>query len=54
MGQTTRAPAFRVVTRQDFSDVAHRLEVEHPLLVRAAQPASSSSPRNTVTANAFA
>ena len=29
---------FEIVTREDFSDVTYLLEVEHPMLARAARP----------------
>lgn len=34
----SEASSFRIVTRQDFSDVTYLLEIEHPLMARAAQP----------------
>jgi NAD(P)H-flavin reductase len=32
------ARAFRIVTREDFSDTTYLLEIEHPQMARAAQP----------------
>lgn len=34
----TAAPAFEIVTREDFSDVTFLLEVRHPLMAKAAKP----------------
>lgn len=31
-------PRFKIVRREDFSDVTYLLEVEHPMMARAAQP----------------
>ena len=31
-------PRFPIVAREDFSDVTFSVEVEHPLMARAAQP----------------
>ena len=33
-----RVAGYEVVTRQDFSDVTFLLEVQHPLLAKAARP----------------
>ncbi|MFZ5539822.1 MAG: sulfide/dihydroorotate dehydrogenase-like FAD/NAD-binding protein [Pseudomonadota bacterium] len=38
MQQTTPNGEHRIVARQDFSDVTYLLEVEHPLMARAAKP----------------
>jgi NAD(P)H-flavin reductase len=38
MPHTPSAGEYRIVTRQDFSDVTYLLEVEHPMMARAAQP----------------
>lgn len=32
------APRFKIVRREDFSDVTYLLEVEHPMMARAARP----------------
>jgi len=38
MQQTTPNGEHRIVARQDFSDVTYLLEVEHPMMARAAKP----------------
>jgi NAD(P)H-flavin reductase len=38
MTQTYAASDFRIAAREDYSGVTYMLEVEHPLLARAAQP----------------
>ncbi|MBI4203649.1 MAG: sulfide/dihydroorotate dehydrogenase-like FAD/NAD-binding protein, partial [Betaproteobacteria bacterium] len=30
--------AFKIVAREDFSDVTYLLEIQHPLMARAARP----------------
>lgn len=35
---SSSTPPFRVVTREDYSDVTYMLEVEHPMMARAARP----------------
>ena len=34
---TRSAPSYRIVARQDFSDVTYLLEIEHPAMARAAR-----------------
>jgi NAD(P)H-flavin reductase len=38
MAQANTGAAYRIVAREDFSDVTYLLEVAHPLLARAARP----------------
>jgi NAD(P)H-flavin reductase len=38
MPNTEPAPGYRIVSRQDFSDVTYLLEIEHPLMAKAAKP----------------
>jgi len=38
MLEATKEPGFRIVTREDFSDVTYLLEVHHPLMAKAARP----------------
>jgi len=38
MTQANSGSAFRIVAREDFSDVTYLLEVAHPMLARAARP----------------
>jgi len=38
MGQAGTGSAFRIVAREDFSDVTYLLEVAHPMMARAARP----------------
>jgi NAD(P)H-flavin reductase len=34
----TAAPGYRIVAREDFSDVTYLLEIDHPLMAKAARP----------------
>ena len=43
MNADTHSSRYPIVTRQDFSDVTYLLEIEHPMMARAARPGSSSS-----------
>ena len=52
MNSTSAGPGYEIVARQDFSDVTYLLEVRHPMLAKAARPASSSSSCRTSTASA--
>jgi NAD(P)H-flavin reductase len=38
MTETTPAAGFRILAREDFSDVTYSLVVHHPLMAKAAQP----------------
>jgi NAD(P)H-flavin reductase len=38
MSQTSPAAGFKILAREDFSDVTYSLVVHHPLMARAAQP----------------
>lgn len=38
MAQANTGAAYRIVAREDFSDVTYLLEVAHPMLARAAKP----------------
>ncbi len=38
MAQANTGAAYRIVAREDFSDVTYLLEVAHPMLARAARP----------------
>jgi NAD(P)H-flavin reductase len=38
MAQANSGAAYRIVAREDFSDVTYMLEVTHPLLAKAAKP----------------
>jgi NAD(P)H-flavin reductase len=38
MNAETRPSSYRIVARQDFSDVTFLLEFEHPMMARAARP----------------
>ena len=38
MPNTAPAAGYRIVARQDFSDVTYLLEIEHPLMAKAARP----------------
>ncbi len=33
-----QGPSFKIVTRQDFSDLTYLLEIRHPLMAKAARP----------------
>ena len=38
MAQANAGSGFRIVAREDYSDVTYMLEVAHPQMARAAQP----------------
>lgn len=38
MAQADAGPAYRIVAREDYSDVTYMLEVAHPMLAKAARP----------------
>lgn len=38
MSATTPSAGFKILAREDFSDVTYSLVVYHPLMARAAQP----------------
>ena len=38
MAQVQQGSGFRIVAREDFSDVTYLLEVRHPLMAKAARP----------------
>ena len=38
MAQVQQGSGFRIVAREDFSDVTYMLEVRHPLMAKAARP----------------
>ena len=38
MAQANAGSGFRIVAREDYSDVTYMLEVEHPQMARAAKP----------------